>query len=164
MPNEKKGEQEGPILLVAVDFSHCSRLALRKAKALQGQRKGRIVVLHVIDHNFVEQCIRDRLGNKAEIKRKLFLGAKSRLREFVRKESREGNNVEKVVCEGTPCVEINKRAVAIDAEMIIIGSQGKSGDMKSIFFGSTAERVLRFIRKPVLCVPVEAEYGITKKE
>ena len=158
MPNEKKGEQEGPILLVAVDFSHCSRLALRKAKALQGQRKGRIVVLHVIDHNFVEQCIRDRLGNKAEIKRKLFLGAKSKLQEFVRKEGLEDREVEKVVCEGIPCIEINKKAVEIDAEMIIIGSQGKSGDMKSIFFGSTAERVLRFIAKPILCIPPEAEY------
>ena len=164
MTNEKKVEQEGPILLVAVDFSYCSRLALRKAKALQDQRKGRIVALHVIDHGFVDQCIRSHIGNEDEIKKKLFLDAKSRLHLFVSKEGLESENVEKVVCEGTPCIEINKRAVEIDAEMIIIGSQGKSGDMKSIFFGSTAERVLRFIRKPVLCVPVEAEYGITKKE
>lgn len=161
MSNEKKEEQEGPILLVAVDFSYCSRLALRKAKALQDQRKGRIVALHVIDQGFVDQCIRNRLGNEGEIKKKLFLDAKSRLRVFVSKEGLEGKNVEKVVCEGTPCIEINKKAVEIDAEMIIIGSHGKSGDMKSIFFGSTAERVLRFIRKPVLCVPVEAERGMT---
>ncbi len=55
-------------------------------------------------------------------------------------------------------IEINKKAVEIDAEMIIIGSQDRSGDMKSIFFGSTPERVLRFIAKPVLCVPAKAGY------
>ncbi len=162
MPEEKKWDQEGPIFLVAVDFSHCSRLALKKAKDLQEQGGGRIVVFHVIDHDFVEQCIRDRLGYKAEIKRKLFLGAKSRLEEFVRKEGLEGDQVEKVVCEGSPCIEINKKAVEIDAEMIIIGSQGKSEDMKSIFFGSTAERVLRFIAKPVLCIPPETEYRMRR--
>ena len=59
MSEEKKWDQEASIFLVAVDFSHCSRLALRKAKDLQEQGGGRIVAIHVIDHNFVEQCIRD---------------------------------------------------------------------------------------------------------
>ena len=158
MSEEKKWGQEASILLVAVDFSHCSRLALRKAKDLHEQGRGRIMAFHVIDHDFVEQCVRDRLGKKGEIKKKLFLGAKSRLQEFVRTEGLEDNKVEKVVCEGAPCVEINKKAVEIDAEMIIIGSKGKSDDMKSIFFGSTAERVLRFITRPVLCVPPDADH------
>ncbi|HUS88898.1 MAG TPA: universal stress protein [Desulfosporosinus sp.] len=158
MPEKKKTGQQKPFLLVAVDFSHCSRLALRTAKDLQDQRKGKIAVLHVIDHDFVEQCIHARLGKEDKIKKKLFLGAKSRLRDFAREEGLEGNHVEKVVCEGTPCIEINKKAVEVDAEMIIIGNQGKSGDMKNIFFGSTAERVLRFITRPVLCIPPEAHY------
>lgn len=162
----KKGKEnsrnpEGPVLLVAVDFSNCSVLALRKAKDLQDLRKGRIVVLHVIDHAFVEQCIRDRLGNENDIKKKLFLGAKSKLLDFLHKEGIQGNHVEMVVCEGTPCIEINRMAVRIDAEMIIMGSQGSSGDMKSIFFGSTAERTLRFITRPVLCVPPQAEYRMS---
>jgi len=36
-----------------------------------------------------------------------------------------------------------------------MGSRGHSDDMKAIFFGSTSERVLRFITRPVLCVPLE---------
>jgi len=158
MTEYKKLDQDAPRFLVAIDFSHCSMLALRKAIGFQQQRGGKIIVLHVIDQDFVEQCIRDRFGNEAEIKEKLFLSAKSRLCDFVRKEGLEGNNVEKIVCEGTPCIEINKKAVYLDAEMIIIGSKGTSGNMKKIFFGSTAERVLRFIKKPVLCVPLETEY------
>ena len=158
MPEKKKRGQQRPFLLVAVDFSHCSKLALKKAKDLQDLRKGRIAVLHVIDHDFVERCIHDGLGKEDKIKKKLFLRAKSRLHDFAREEGLEGSHVEKVVCEGTPCIEINKKAVEVDAEMIIIGNKGKSGDMKNIFFGSTAERVLRFITRPVLCVPPEAHY------
>ena len=156
---KRKWDHERPVFLVAVDFSHCSRLALKKAKALLERWGGRIVVFHVIDHDFVEHCIHGKLGEKGEIKKKLFLGAKARLQELVRKEGLEGDRIEKVVCEGVPCVEINKKAAEIDAEMIIIGSQGKSEDMKSIFFGSTAERVLRFITRPVLCVPPDVNYG-----
>jgi nucleotide-binding universal stress UspA family protein len=148
-----KSDREGPVFLVAVDFSHCSRLALKKAKNLLEQWGGRLVIFHVIDHDYIEQCIRDRLGKQGEIKKKLFIGAKARLQEFVLKEGLEGDQIEKVVCEGAPCIEINKKAAEIDAEMIVIGSKGKSEDMKSIFFGSTAERVLRFITRPVLCVP-----------
>ena len=149
--------RKGPVFLVPIDFSYCSKLALRKARDLQGQSDVRIVVLHVIDHDFIEKCIHDRLGNKDELKRKLFLDAKSRLRHLLRGEEMDGKDVNVVICEGTPCIEINKKAVEIDADMIVIGSRGNSGDMKSIFFGSTAERVLRFIKKPVLCVPSEAD-------
>jgi len=39
----------------------------------------------------------------------------------------------------------------------VLGTQGTSGDMERIFFGSTTERVLRFIKRPVLCVPMEEE-------
>ena len=153
--NDQK--RKGPIFLVPIDFSYCSKLALRKARDLQGQSDVRIVVLHVIDHDFIEKCIHDRLGNRDELKRKLFLDAKSRLRHLLRVEEMDGKAVKVVICEGTPCIEINKKAVEIDADMIVIGSRGNSGDMKSIFFGSTAERVLRFIKKPVLCVPSEAD-------
>ncbi len=163
MREENRRDSEDPILLVAVDFSYCSMLALRKAKDLQALRNGRMAVLHVIDHAFVEQCRRYRLGSESDIKKKLFLGAKSKLRDFLHREGLDEGDVTMIVCEGTPCIEINKKATEIDADMVVIGSQGKSGDMKSIFFGSTAERVLRFITKPVLCVPAKADYQTGQK-
>ena len=144
-----------PTILIAVDFSPCSGAALRKARSLAAEKHRRIMALHVIDHDFVEQCIRENLGNKGEIKSKLFLNAKKRLRDFLRMEGLDGDNVEMVVREGTPCIEINKEAVERGAEMIVMGSRGHSDDMKAIFFGSTTERVLRFITRPVLCVPLE---------
>ena len=44
-----------------------------------------------------------------------------------------------------------------DIDIVIMGTQGTSGDLKNIFFGSTTERVLRFIKRPVLCVPIEED-------
>jgi len=161
MTEEKEQYQGGLILLVAVDFSPCSRLAMKKAKSLLREGRGRIVALHVIDHDFVKQCIKNHLGTESQIKKDLFFQAKSRLGKFLDSEGVNGYNIEAVICEGIPCVEINKKAVEINSDMIIMGSKGKSEDMKTIFFGSTTERVLRFITRPVLCVPPEVDYRIT---
>ena len=75
-------------------------------------------------------------------------------------EEMDRDNTQMIVCEGTPCMEINRKAVENDVEMIIMGSKGNSDDMKAIFFGSTTERVLRFIKRPVLCIPPESNYNL----
>ena len=159
-PHEEDRRGKRAAILVAIDFSHCSLIALRKAKSLASRDSGRLVALHVIDHHFVQQCIHERLGTEREIKKKLFLSAKARLRDFLRREGLERDDVDMVVCEGTPCVEINKAAVKSDAQMVVMGSKGNSDDMQTIFFGSTTEKVLRFIRRPVLCVPPDWDYKL----
>ena len=68
-----------------------------------------------------------------------------------------------MVCEGVPYLEINKKAVENNVDMVIIGSCGKTGDMSHIFFGSTTEKVLRFITRPVLCVPPASEYRMGRQ-
>jgi nucleotide-binding universal stress UspA family protein len=158
--NQRNGKSKGPTVLVAVDFSHCSRLALRRAKSWAAMDAGKILVLHVIDQDFVRHCIQQHLGTEEEIKKKLFINSKNKLRDFIRREKVDGNNTQMIVCEGTPCMEINRKAVEYDVEMIIMGSKGNSDDMKAIFFGSTTERVLRFIKRPVLCIPPECNYNL----
>ena len=145
--------EKGSTILVAVDFSPCSLLALRKAKSIREKKPPRIVVLHVIDKDFIERCVRHGLGAEEEISKKLYLRAKERLDHTLREEGMDVEHVEKVVCPGTPYLEINKKALQIEADMVVMGCSGNSGDMENIFFGSTTERVLRFIKRPVLCVP-----------
>ncbi len=146
-------------VLVAVDFSPYSVQALKSARSIMGQKPGRILVLHVIDEDFVERCVRNSLGSEEHIRKKLFLRAKVELQKLLRKEGMSVEGVEELVCEGTPFLEINKKAVQSAADMIVMGSRGNSGDMKNIFFGGTAERVLRFMKRPVLCVPLEKDQG-----
>ena len=154
---DKKGEKKAYKVLVAVDFSPYSAQALKMAKSILGRKPNRIVVLHVIDHNFVYRCIENQIGTEDVIKKALFVQAKKRMKEFLRSEGMDVEHLEELVCEGIPFLEINKIAVQIEADLIIMGNRGNSGDMQTIFFGSTTERVLRFMRRPVLCVPIEED-------
>ncbi len=158
---EDKGRNQKTIL-VALDFSECSKAAFRKACDMFQDRIDRFVVLHVVDSDFVKRCAANRLGKQDLIKKTLFLDAKKRLREFLEREKRSGVRVEVVVCEGVPYLEINKKAHEFRAEMIIIGSCGRAVDTERIFFGTTAEKVLRFMTYPVLCIPPDTECKLQK--
>ena len=144
-------------VLVAVDFSPCSVHALKSAKLIMGRKPDHICVLHVIDNDFVEKCISNGLGSASQIKKTLFMGAKDRLKNFLQEQNVTSNSIEMEVTQGTPFLEINRKAIEKDVDIVIMGTHGTSGDMKRIFFGSTTERVLRFIKKPVLCVPIEED-------
>ena len=115
----------------------------------------KIIVLHVVDQDFVKSCVLNALGDEKNIKHKLFLHAKEKLTAFLNQQGMNDESVDNLICEGVPYLEINRQAVLNNVDMIIMGSRGNSGDMNAIFFGSTTERVLRFIKRPVLCVPQE---------
>ena len=153
---EQPGRKEYKVL-VPVDFSPSSARALKMAKSIMGRIPDRIMVIHVIDRDFIERCISTKMGTESQIKKTLFLQAKSRLKDFLHAEGMDGEYIEALICEGIPFLEINKKAVETDADMVIMGNRGNSGDMQTIFFGSTTERVLRFMSRPVLCVPIEED-------
>jgi len=154
--NERTETKEFKVL-VAVDFSPYSARALRMAKSIMGRKPDRILVMHVIDSNFVEKCINSQIGTRKDIKKTLFLQAKKSLKDFIRAEGMEDKPIKKLICEGIPFLEINKKAVETGVDMVIMGNRGNSGDMQTIFFGSTTERVLRFMSRPILCVPIEED-------
>jgi nucleotide-binding universal stress UspA family protein len=61
--------------------------------------------------------------------------------------------IERMVVVGSPFVEILKIARDLDLPMIVMGVRGRSTPTEELLFGSTAEKVLRGTRVPVLCVP-----------
>jgi len=144
-------------VLVAVDFSPCSVHALKSAKSIMGRKPDHMVVLHVIDDDFIEKCISSRIASAPQIKKTLFIEAREKLKKFLQDQNLTNGSIEAEVTKGTPFLEINKKAIEKDVNIVIMGTHGTSGDMKTTFFGSTTERVLRFIKKPVLCVPIEED-------
>jgi len=159
---EKRIKRESNIqktykVLVAVDFSPCSAQALKSSKLIMGQKPDLIFVLHVIDHDFIEKCIASRLGTESQIKKTLFIDAKKKLKQFLEDQNMAMKSIKTEVCEGTPFLEINKKAIERNVDIVIMGTRGTSGDIKRTFFGSTTERVLRFIKRPVLCIPIEED-------
>jgi glycine betaine transporter len=63
-------------------------------------------------------------------------------------------NIERMIVVGIPFVEILKIARDLDLPLIVMGIRGQSMPAEELLFGSTAEKVLRGTRVPVLCVPL----------
>ncbi|HAY39038.1 MAG TPA: hypothetical protein DCY53_06630, partial [Desulfobacteraceae bacterium] len=87
MTFDDKKKSEERTFLVAIDFSDCSREALRWTKSFLAQKPSHIIALHVIDSNFVTECICQKLGDEGPIKKKLFIEAKAKLRDFLKQEN-----------------------------------------------------------------------------
>jgi len=60
--------------------------------------------------------------------------------------------IESSLMEGVPHVEILRCATDVKADMIVIGTHGRTG-LDHLLLGSVAERVVRGSRVPVLTVP-----------
>src|SRR6187401_2690087 len=63
-----------------------------------------------------------------------------------------GRNVEVVVRSGDAASEIRKEAERAPADLLILGTHGRSG-FERLFLGSVTEKVLRSTRVPVLTIP-----------
>ena len=66
----------------------------------------------------------------------------------------DGLTVTREVRSGTPFVEIVRYARDVDADLIVIGTHGRSG-LAHVLLGSTAEKVVRKAPCPVLTVRPE---------
>ena len=71
--------------------------AMRRARTILGQKPGRILVLHVIDHDFIVRCIHNRLGTEEHIKKTLFLGARDKLQNLLRAEGMDVKGIEELI-------------------------------------------------------------------
>jgi nucleotide-binding universal stress UspA family protein len=58
-----------------------------------------------------------------------------------------------MIVEGIPFVEIVKIANDLDCDLVVMGMHRSQPGPTEVLFGSTAEKVLRAARRPVLCVP-----------
>lgn len=141
-----------PEILVPIDFSACSINALRVAIGMAAP-EGDLTLLHVIDQHFVDDAVAAGLGSSEEIRTRLRDQAESNFNSTLEGMETGKVNVEKMIVIGLPFVEILKIARDLDLPMIVIGIRGRSTPPEEMLFGSTAEKVLRGSRVPVLCVP-----------
>ena len=142
-------------LLVPVDFSKSSEMAFHYAKSLAKKFSANIHLLHVVDKRYVERIAELNGESEQEVSRKLSLQAKEKLESFLSKNGSDGVADERNVAVGIVFQTIALKAQALGADLIIMGGHGRvgNGQIDKIFFGSTAERVVRLLPCPVLCVP-----------
>lgn len=141
-----------PEVLVPVDFSPCSVNALRVAIGMAAPA-GDLTLLHVIDQEFVDDAVATGLGSSEDIRNRLKQQAEGNFASMLEGIDAGEVNIEKMTVIGLPFVEILKIARDLDLPMIIMGVRGRSTPPEELLFGSTAEKVIRGSRVPVLCVP-----------
>ncbi len=143
---------KSPEILVPVDFSPCSVNALRVAIAMAAP-EGDLTLLHVIDEHFVNDAVAVGLGDAEDIRGRLREQAEANFTTALEGLETGSVTVERMIVIGTPFLEILKIARDLDLPMIVMGVRGRSTPPEEILFGSTAEKVVRGSRVPVLCVP-----------
>ena len=141
-----------PEMLVPVDFSPCSVNALKVAIAMASP-EGDLTLLHVIDQEFVDDAVAAGLGSGDDIRNRMKEQADVSFSSMLEGLDPGKVNIEKMTVVGLPFIEILKIARDLDLPMIIMGVRGRSTPPEELLFGSTAEKVLRGSRVPVLCVP-----------
>jgi len=145
-------------ILVATDFSECSGSAFQTAARLAQTFQAKVILLHVISMKRVA-VLAEYLGQEADaVVATLRERAQHQLADFLKRWNSQGLAVESIVSVGAPFQEIAVIARDLAVDLVAIGGYGRAGrgPIEEVFFGSTAEKVVRLLPCPVLCVPLEA--------
>ena len=136
-------------ILVPIDFSDCSRKALRYAIPLAREHAGAITLLYVVPPAYAsgEYGGIDYALLQAQMRES---GAKE-LSRLAIDEVQAQVPADSLVRLGAPAVEIVAVAGELDIDAIVIGTHGRTG-LKHVMLGSVAESVVRRAPCPVLVV------------
>ena len=135
-------------ILVPIDFSQCSKNALKAAIQIAETTRAVIELVHIYDRpviGFVDLNI-DHLKHK-KLQSKVDRSMKDLIAEY---------NTSNVVLNTTILNDISLPEIFElpkfkNIDMVVMGSQGTSG-LKELFIGSNTEKVVRRANCPVLCL------------
>lgn len=138
-------------ILFAIDFSQSSDYAFQYALSLAKKYDARLVIIHVINEPvdlrgfYVPHISFEKLELEIEE------GAKKMMEKFCRTQIKDYSNYETFIVPGIPYDEIIKKAQEESADMILMGTHGRTG-LDHVLFGSTAEKVVRKSPVPVMTI------------
>jgi universal stress protein A len=149
-------------ILFPTDFSPYADEAKQYACDLVSQFQAELYLLHVIDDIYAEVptfgmglSFPGFVDNVPKHRAKLNAEATKLLSEQVGSEFQESNRVITATRFGAPFHEIIKYAQEHSADMIVMGTHGRTG-IRHMLIGSVAERVVRKAKCPVLTVRPKA--------
>jgi nucleotide-binding universal stress UspA family protein len=137
-------------ILCPLDFSPSSTRALKYALSLAKEADARLTLLHVIESSLESAHVGDLAHfTVGEYGRHVQNDAFTRLRAAIPAEARVWSTPEEFVTMGKAYREILRVATETDAELIVMGVQGR-GTVDLMLFGSTTNEVIRRACCPVL--------------
>ncbi|MDX1327210.1 MAG: universal stress protein [Arenibacter sp.] len=139
-------------IIVPVDFSEPSEIALKTAASIAKKFDSEIIVLHMLELSDSWMTTNeDVLQQQAVFLIKL---AESRFREFLDKPYLKGIKVTPIVKRYKVYSEVKLISEKHNADLIVMGSHGTEG-LKGMFVGSNAEKMVRNAQIPVLVIKDE---------
>jgi len=139
-------------VLAATDLSAPARHAAMRAALLAGQAGAKLSLLHVVNLQLMER-LRSFAGRKGEAAERRLIGeAREELKRLATDITRRWeSDAEALLAVGAVLKEIVDRADTLDVDILVMGARG-AGFVRELLLGSTTERVLRLITRPVLMV------------
>jgi nucleotide-binding universal stress UspA family protein len=136
-------------ILFPADFSACCQAAFRYAQALARDYEARLLVLHAatppafLSYGELEKALHrpaDYQGQLTEQLQRLYAVASPLVAEYL-------------VVVGDPATEILKAARGSSCDLIVMGTEGRTG-LGRLVMGSVAEQIVRSAACPVMTVKI----------
>lgn len=139
-------------VLAPTDFSDSSVPAVRYAAELAEKFGAELTLLHVVqDLTLVVPDVMMPLPVAAPAVEDMVTGAKAGIAKMVEKHGLQKLNPKAEVRMGAPAAEIVAAAADLKADLLCIGTHGRTG-IAHFLLGSVAERIVRHAPCPVLTV------------
>jgi glycine betaine transporter len=142
-------------LLVPLDFSPISPGVFDAALELVRGDDAALILLHAIDPALADAGAALGLESRERIVEMMRARAETELAAL---KERAGGKIEvqTIVSEGIPFIEILKKAEDFEVDAILMGKHGMRGHLEKLLFGTTAERVIRGTMRAVIVMPVKS--------
>lgn len=145
-------------ILVGCDFSPDSQLAFQHGLSLAQEFQAELHLAHVIEPSVTHDLLKPDNSLSEEIQQGLIDRLTEKLQTMVPEEAQNWCTPETRILEGQPYEELVNYAATYEMDMIVLGVRGH-GLVKTLFLGSTTDRVVRQAPCPVLSVSTKAQNG-----
>jgi nucleotide-binding universal stress UspA family protein len=140
-------------ILVPVDFSPSSSQAYSVARTLARTDGAELLIVHVIDSRDLELLAEVGSLKGDAVEKALHKRARLKLGAFLSTHPADVK-CHRIIVIGSPFGEIIKISRKEKIDLIVMGRYGGTGELEKIFFGSTAEKVVRMAPCAVLSIPL----------
>lgn len=138
-------------IIFPTDFSENSEHAFECAFTLAKQFNARLVIMHVINEPVDLRGFYVPHVSFEKLEEEITVAAEKMMEKFCRTKIKDFTNYASHIVSGIPYDEIIKKAEEEKASLIVMGTHGRRG-IDHFLFGSTAERVVRNAKCPVMTV------------
>jgi len=141
-------------ILVAVDFSDSSDNAFQLALSMAQKFSAHLVILHVINEPIDLRGFYVPHISYEKLEEEIAEGAEKMMESFCRLHIDDFSDFETRIVPGMPYEQILGQAEEAGSDLIVLGTHGRTG-LDHVLFGSTAEKVVRKSKLPVLTVRLD---------